>query len=121
MKIAIFLILSVICGLLCIAQATPEQKRDVGSMKDLIKEIKAESVNAQEQDGDNSDDEMDKVFAQLFMKVMKKQAKAEGYGDVDELAKSEGFWDRIRHFFRRARTKLRNFGHKVRRFFHRKG
>ena len=121
MKIAIFVAFSVVFGLLCIAQAAPEQKRDVASVKDLIREIKEETVNAKAQD-----DESDEALAQLFLKVLKKQAKAEGYiyEDADNLAQTEGFFSffhKIGNFFRRAKTKLRNFGHKVRKFFHRKG
>ena len=123
MKIAIFLAFSVASGLLCIADAAPEQKRDVASMKDLIREIKADSVSTQVQNDDESGDETDKVLAQLFTEVLEKQAKAERYEDSDKLAQSEGFFDfsrRVWSFLRRAVRKLHYIRKKMRRVFHRK-
>ena len=121
MKIATFLVLGTIFGLLCIAHAVPsKQKRSLASMKDLIREIKAESNNARAQDEDESGDE---AIAQLFLKVLEKQAKAERYKDANKLAESEGlfsFFHKIRNFFHRAKTRLGNFKNKVKNFFHRR-
>jgi uncharacterized membrane protein YccC len=118
MKIATFLaILCAIIGLLCVARAAPKQKRDLSNMKDLIKEIKAESNTAQAQDNDQ-----DEAIAQLFLKLLEKEAKAEAdEGSDDKLAQTDSIFNRIRNFFHRVKTKFHNFGGKVRKFFRPKG
>ena len=118
MKVATILaILCAIFGLLCVAQAAPsKEKRSLASMKDLIREIKAESNSAEAQDDDD-----DKAIAQLFLKVLEKEAKAERYRDSNKLAQTDSVFDRIRNFFHRVKTRFHNFGRKVKNFFHRKG
>ena len=121
MKIATFLvILCAIFGLLSIAHAAPKQKRDLSSMKDLIREIKAESNSARVQD--NKEDE---AIAQLFLKLLEKEAEAEGYKDSDKLAQTDSILDKIRYFFRRITTGVKkiynNVISKLARFFHIKG
>ena len=118
MKIATSLaILCAIFGLLSIAHAAPKQKRDLSSMKDLIREIKAESNSAQVQDN-----EEDEAIAQLFLKLLEKEAKAERYDqDSDKLARTDSIFSRIKDWFHKVKTRFHNFGGKVRRFFHRKG
>ena len=121
MKIATFLvILCAIFGLLSIAHAAPKQKRDLSSMKDLIREIKAESNNAQVQD--NKEDE---AIAQLFLKLLEREAEAEGYEDADKLAQTDSFMDKIKYFYRKTKKKgkkiFNNFIRKLSRFFHIRG
>jgi hypothetical protein len=117
MKIATFLaILCAIIGLLCVAHAAPKQKRDLSSMKDLIKEIKAESNTAQAQDNDQNE-----AIAQLFLKLLEKEAKAEADEGSDKLAQTDSIFNKIRAFFHRVKTRFHNFGGKVRRFFRPKG
>ena len=120
MKITTFLVLGTIFCLLCITHAaTIKQKRDLASMKDLIREIKAESNSAQDEDESGDD-----AIAQLFLKVLEKQAKAERYKDANKSAESEGFssfFHKIRNFFHRTKSRFVNFGNKVKNFFHRKG
>ena len=117
MKIATSLvILCAIFGLLSIAHAAPKQKRDLSSMKDLIREIKAESNSARVQDN-----EEDEAIAQLFLKLLEKEAKAERYEGSDKLAQTDSIFSRIKNWFHNVKTKFHNFGGKVRRFFHRKG
>ena len=118
MKAATFLAVSAIFGLLCIAYAS-NQKREVASLKDLIREKKSQSINAQAQDVDD----VDKVLAQLLKKMLEEKAKAESDDDADKLAESEGlrsFFRKIKNFFHRAKTRLTNFGKKARNFFHRR-
>ena len=120
-KIANFLvILCAIFGLLSIAHAAPKQKRDLSSMKDLISEIKAESNSARVQD--NKEDE---AIAQLFLKLLEKEAKAEGYKDSDKLAQTDSFMDKIKYFYHKATKKgkkiYNNFVRKLSRFFHIRG
>ena len=121
MKIANFLIiLCAIFGLLSIAHAAPKHKRDLSSMKDLIREIKAESNSAQVQDN-----EEDEAIAQLFLKLLEKEAEAEGYKDSDNLAQTDSILDKIRYFFLRItngiKNRYNNFISKLANFFHIKG
>ena len=118
MKIATSLvILCAIFGLLSIAHAAPKQKRDLSSMKDLIREIKAESNSAQVQDN-----EEDEAIAQLFLKLLEKEAEAEGYEDADKLAQTDSILDKIRYFFLRItngiKNRYNNFISKLANFFH---
>ena len=108
-----------ILGLLCVTHAAPKQKRDLSNMKDLIREIKAKSNSVQAQSDKNEREE--EAIAQLFLKVLEKQAKAERYEDSDKLAQTDSIISRIRNWFRKVKTRFHNFGSKVRRFFHRKG
>ena len=119
MKITFLVILCAIFGLLSIAHAAPKQKRDLSTMKDLIREIKAESNSARAQSDKNEREE--EVIAQLFLKVLEEQAKAERYEDSDKLAQTDSIFSKIRNWFRKVKTKFHNFGRKVRRFFGRKG
>ena len=121
MKIANFLIiLCAIFGLLSIAHAAPKQKRDLSSMKNFIREIKAESNSARVQD--NKEDE---AIAQLFLKLLEKEAEAEGYEDADKLAQTDSILDKIRYFFLRItngiKNRYNNFISKLANFFHIKG
>ena len=121
MKIVNFLaILCAIFGLLSIAHAAPKHKRDLSSMKDLIREIKAESNSAQVQDN-----EEDEAIAQLFLKLLEKEAEAEGYKDSDNLAQTDSILDKIRYFFLRItngiKNRYNNFISKLANFFHIKG
>ena len=105
MKLATFLALSVVFGLLCITHAAPEQKRDVARMRDLIK---AECVGARAQDDDDDDcdddQEIDEALAQFFTKVLEERAKIEGNEVADKLAESEGF----RSFVRKVKSKAKS-------------
>ena len=121
MKIAtFFVILCAIFGLLCIAHAAPKQKRDLLNMKDLIREIKAESNSARIQDN-----EEEEAIAQPFLKLLEKEAKAEHYKDSNKLAQTDSFADKIRYFFHRlkngAKKRYNNFISKLSKFFHIKG
>ena len=120
MKITFLVILCAIFGLLSIAHAAPKQKRDLSSMKDLISEIKAESNSARVQD--NKEDE---AIAQLFLKLLEKEAEAEGYKDSDKLAQTDSIMNKIRYFFLRIAKGFKkgynNFVSKLARFFHIKG
>ena len=113
-------ILCTIFGLLSIAHAATKQKRDLSSMKDLIREIKAESNSARVQD--NKEDE---AIAQLFLKLLEKEAEAEGYEDSDKLAQTDSILDKIRYFFLRITNGFKkiynNVISKLARFFHIKG
>ena len=121
MKIANFLIiLCAIFGLLSIAHAAPKQKRDLSSMKNFIREIKAESNSARVQD--NKEDE---AIAQLFLKLLEREAEAEGYEDADKLAQTDSFLDKIKYFYHKTKKKgkkiFNNFIRKLSRFFHIRG
>ena len=107
-------LLCAIFGLLCLAHAAPKQKRDLASMKDLIREIKAERYGAQAQEDNEKEDD---AIAQLFLKVLEKEAKAES---SDKLVRSNSIFSKLKNFFHRIKTKFHRFGGKVRRFFHRR-
>ena len=104
-----------------IAHAAPSkiQKRDVVSMKDLIK---AECISARAQsdddceddaltqNGDNCDDDsMDETLAQFFVKMLEEKAKIEGDEAADMISESKGFRSaigRIRNIISKAKSKI---------------
>ena len=122
MKSATFLALGAIFGLLCsIAHAAPsrQQKRDVVSMKDLIK---AECISARAQSDDDcvdddalaqngddcDDDSMDEALAQFFVKMLEEKASIEGDEAADMISESKGFRSaigKIRNIISKAKSK----------------
>ena len=112
-KLSVYLLVGVLVGVLCLAYASPAENNEVKSIKDLIREKKARSDGiAEAQKEDQDDAEMEEALAQLFTKILEEQAEMQG----GELAEKEGFLS----FFRKIGRKLKHWGHKVKRFFHRR-
>ena len=125
MKSAFFLALgAIILGLLCsIAHAAPSklQKRDVASMKDLVR---AECISARAQNDDNCDDDDDalaqnddcdddsvnEALAQFFVKILEKRASIEGdEEEADMISESKGFRSaigKVRNVIRKVKSKI---------------
>jgi hypothetical protein len=124
MKSATFLVLgAIVLGLLCsTAHAAPRklQKRDVASMRDLIR---AECMSVRAQDDDDCDDDsarvqdyddcddysIDEPLAQFFVKILEERAKIEGDEEADMIPESKGFRSavgKIRKVLSKAKSKI---------------
>ena len=124
MKSSFFLALgAIILGLLCsIAHAAPSrlQKRDIASMKDLVR---AECISARAQNDDDCDDDdalaqnddcdddsMNEALAQFFVKILEERASIEGdEEEADMIPESKGFRSaigKVRNIISKAKSKI---------------
>lgn len=119
------LVVGILFCLLCFSYADRDADNQAKGINELIKDKKAQSAAAHEQQGKESDkdDEIEEALAELFSKMLEEQVEAQAVGREKKVAESEGFFSffhKIGNFFRRMKQKFKKFGRKVKRFFHRR-